>query len=46
MEKSNIALAATISSILVIGTIVSSPTMTAGKEKYYGFAADTKSLCY
>ncbi|MEJ6079312.1 DUF2282 domain-containing protein [Vibrio sp. 1-Bac 57] len=45
MKKSNIALAATVSSILAIGTLVSSPAMAAGKEKCYGVAAAGQNDC-
>ncbi|MBB1274683.1 DUF2282 domain-containing protein [Psychromonas sp. SR45-3] len=45
MKKSNLALAATVSSLLAIGTLVSSPAMAAGKEKCYGVAAAGQNDC-
>tara|TARA_R110001583_G_scaffold19886_1_gene77171 strand:+ start:1799 stop:2059 length:261 start_codon:yes stop_codon:yes gene_type:complete len=45
MKKSKLALAATVSTLLAVGTLVSSPAMAAGKEKCYGVAAAGQNDC-
>ena len=45
MKKSKLALAATVSTLLAEGTLVSSPAMAAGKEKCYGVAAAGQNDC-
>jgi len=46
MKKSNIALAATVSTLIAVGgTLVSSPAMAASKEKCYGVALAGQNDC-
>lgn len=46
MKKSNIALAATVSTLIAVGsTLVSAPAMAAGKEKCYGIALAGQNDC-
>ncbi len=46
MKKTNMALAATVSTLIAVGsTLVSSPAMAAGKEKCYGIAAAGQNDC-
>ncbi|HEY7866409.1 MAG TPA: DUF2282 domain-containing protein [Psychromonas sp.] len=46
MKKSNLALAATFSTLIAVGSaLVSTPAMAAGKEKCYGVAAAGQNDC-
>ncbi len=46
MKNSNIALAATVTTLIAVGgALVSTPAMAAGKEKCYGVAAAGKNDC-
>jgi uncharacterized membrane protein len=46
MKKSNIALAATVSTLIAVGSsLISAPAMAAGKEKCYGIAAAGQNDC-
>jgi len=46
MKKSNLALAATVSTLIAVGSsLVSAPAMAAGKEKCYGVAAAGQNDC-
>jgi len=46
MKKSNLALAATVSTLIAVGSsLVSAPAMAAGKEKCYGIVAAGQNDC-
>ena len=46
MKKTNMALAATVSTLIAVGsTLVASPAMAASKEKCYGIAAAGQNDC-
>jgi len=46
MKNSNLALAATVSTLIAVGgALISTPTMAAGKEKCYGVAAAGQNDC-
>lgn len=46
MKNSNLALAATVSTLIAVGgALVSTPAMAAGKEKCYGVAAAGQNDC-
>lgn len=46
MKKSNMALAATVSTLIAVGgTLASSPAMAAGKEKCYGIVKAGQNDC-
>lgn len=46
MKKSNLALAATVSTLIAVGgSLVASPAMAAGKEKCYGVVAAGQNDC-
>ncbi|WP_354624805.1 DUF2282 domain-containing protein [Psychromonas sp. MME2] len=46
MKKSNMALAATVSTLIAVGSsMISAPAMAAGKEKCYGVAAAGQNDC-
>ncbi len=46
MKNSNLALAATVSTLIAVGgALISTPAMAAGKEKCYGVAAAGQNDC-
>lgn len=46
MKKSNLALAATVSTLIAVGgSLVSAPAMAASKEKCYGITAAGQNDC-
>ena len=46
MKKSNMALAATVSTLIAVSSsMISAPAMAAGKEKCYGVAAAGQNDC-
>ncbi len=46
MKKSNLALAATVTTLLAVGgSLISAPAMAASKEKCYGVAAAGQNDC-
>ncbi|PKF62564.1 hypothetical protein CW745_03845 [Psychromonas sp. psych-6C06] len=46
MKKSNLALAATVSTLIAVGgSLVASPAMAASKEKCYGIVAAGQNDC-
>jgi uncharacterized membrane protein len=46
MKRSNLALAATVSTLIAVGgSLISAPAMAAGKEKCYGIAAAGQNDC-
>ena len=46
MKKSNLALAATVSTLIAVGSsLISAPAMAASKEKCYGIAAAGQNDC-